>query len=87
MSGPLVRNHQTGFLLELDGFYDALKLAFDLPGFDIMNIQTHFVTHTGKSNARGGEMRRKTISVKYVLSHDWKGRLVLEQLPFHEDLF
>lgn len=57
MSGPLVRNHQTGFLLELDGFYDALKLAFDLPGFDIMNIQTHFVTHTGKSNTRGGEMR------------------------------
>lgn len=57
MSGPLVRNHQTGFLLELDGFYDALKLAFDLLGFDIMNIQTHFVTHTGKSNARGGEMR------------------------------
>lgn len=45
MSGPLVRNHQTGFLLELDGFYDALKLAFDLPGFDIMNISKRISSH------------------------------------------
>ena len=32
-------NGQTGFLLELDGFCDTLKLAFEFGGIQHMNIQ------------------------------------------------
>ena len=34
-----------------------------------MNIQTHFITHTGKLKARGGEVRWRAKSVKHMLSN------------------
>lgn len=39
-------NGQTGFLLELDGFCDTLKLAFEFGGIQHYEYPKHFTKHT-----------------------------------------
>ena len=53
----LLINHETGFCLELDGYCEKLKFAFEYDGIQHHEYPSPFTRVTGNSIARDGGAR------------------------------